>query len=126
MIRAATAEDVSRIAAVVVFVRRVKFRPIFQDDGYSFGELQVLPVAERYADPAILAHIHVFDDGIVKGFIHIEGAEIVTLYVDSFFWNQGSDLRSSSSPTGIPGPPTSGLWRRTPMPSASTSATAST
>lgn len=90
MIRPATAEDVSRIAEIVVFVRRVKFRPIFQDDGYSFGELQVMPMARRYADPATLAHIHVFDDdGIVKGFIHIEGAEIVTLYVDTFFWDQG-------------------------------------
>ena len=90
VIREATAKDVSRIAEIRVYVNRVKFWPIFQDDAYSFDELQVLPVAEKYANPATLANIHVFDDnGIVKGFIHVEGEEILTLYVDSFFWSQG-------------------------------------
>ena len=31
----------------------------------------------------------VYDDGIVKGLIHIKNAEIVELYVDYFFQNQG-------------------------------------
>ncbi len=88
MIRPATKDDLSRIAEILVFVKRVKFRPIFQDDDYSFGELQVLRVAEQYVP--ILPYIHVFDDnGIVKGLIHIEGNEIVELYVDYFFWDQG-------------------------------------
>ena len=88
MIRPATKDDLSRIAEILVFVKRVKFRPIFQDDDYSFGELQVLRVAEQYAP--LLPAIHVFDDnGIVKGLIHIEGNEIVELYVDYFFWDQG-------------------------------------
>ena len=88
MIRPAIKDDLSRIAEILVFVKRVKFRPIFQDDDYSFGELQVLRVAEQYA--AFLPDIHVFDDnGIVKGLIHIEGSEIVELYVDYFFWDQG-------------------------------------
>ena len=88
MIRPATRDDLSRIAEILVFVKRVKFRPIFQDDDYSFGELQVLRVAEQYA--AFLPDIHVFDDnGIVKGFIHIVGNEVVELYVDYFFWDQG-------------------------------------
>lgn len=30
-----------------------------------------------------------YDDGIVKGMIHIEKDEIVELYVDTFFENQG-------------------------------------
>ena len=90
MIRKAVSHDVSRIAEILVFVKRIKYRPIFQDDDYSFGELQVLPVAEEYAKQEILDHIWVFDDhGIVKGFIHIEGQEIKELYVDYFFQNMG-------------------------------------
>ena len=88
-IRKATEKDISRIAEILVFVKRIKFRPIFQDDDYSFGELQVLPVAKKYAEPDILDNILVYDDGIVKGFIHIDGNEIVELYVDYFFQNQG-------------------------------------
>lgn len=90
MIRKAIPADVSRIAEILVFVKRVKFRPIFQDDDYSFGELQVLPVAQQYGKPEMLEHILVYDDGgIVKGLVRIEGNEIVELYVDYFFWNQG-------------------------------------
>lgn len=90
MIRNATLEDISRIAEILVFVKRIKFRPIFQDDDFSFGELQVLKVAEEYKKPEILDHILVYEDNrIVKGLIHIEGKEIVELYVDYFFQNQG-------------------------------------
>lgn len=89
MIRKAALRDISRIAEILVFVKRVKFRPIFQDDDYSFNELQVLSVAEKYSASALLDHIWVFDDGIVKGLIHIEGNEIAELYVDWFFQNQG-------------------------------------
>ncbi len=89
-IRKAAEKDLSRIAEILVFVKRVKFRPIFQDDGYSFGELQVIPVAERYRDSGALDHTLVYDDGgIVKGLIHIEGNEIAELYVDHFFQNRG-------------------------------------
>lgn len=88
-IRKATEQDLSRIAEILVFVKRINFRPIFQNDDYSFGELQVLTVAKEYSNPDILSHIWVYDDGIVKGLIHIEGEEIKTLYVDAFFQNQG-------------------------------------
>ena len=57
MIRKATKEDISRIAEILVFVKRMKFRPIFQDDYYSFGELQVFPVAKKYANADILDNI---------------------------------------------------------------------
>ena len=88
MIRKATPEDLSRIAEILVFVKRIKFRPIFQDDDYSFGELQVLPVAKQYTE--LLDRIWVYDDnGIVKGLIHIEGEEIKELYVDYFFQDMG-------------------------------------
>ena len=89
VIRKATINDISRIAEILVFVKRMKFRPIFQDDEYSFGELQVLSVAAKYAEPAILDNILVYDDGIVKGLIHIKENEIAELYVDYFFQNQG-------------------------------------
>lgn len=90
MIRKALSHDVSRIAEILVFVKRIKYRPIFQDDDYAFGELQVLPVAQEYSKQEILDHIWVYDDhGIVKGFIHIEGREIKELYVDYFFQNLG-------------------------------------
>ena len=78
MIRKANLQDISRIAEILVFVKRIKFRPIFKDDDYSFGELQVLPVAEKYSKPEILDYIWVYEDkGIVKGLIHIEGKEVV-------------------------------------------------
>lgn len=88
-IRQATVKDISRIAEILVFVKRSNFRPIFKNDDYSFGELQVLSVAKEYAKPDILNHIWVYDDGIVKGLIRVEDEEIRELYVDSFFQNQG-------------------------------------
>ena len=89
MIRKAAPADLSRIAEILVFTKRMKYRSIFHDDAFSFGMLQVLPVAEEYADPQILEHIFVYDDGIVKGLIRIEEDEIAELYVDSFFHGQG-------------------------------------
>ena len=88
-IRKAAIQDLSRIAEILVFVKRMNYRRIFQGDAVSFGVLQVLSVAEEYADPEILEHIWVYDDGFVKGLIHIEGKQIRELYVDSFFENQG-------------------------------------
>ena len=88
-IHQATPADLSRIAEILVFDKRINFRPIFQDDDYSFNVLQVLKVAEEYAKPEILDRIYVYDDGIVKGLIHIEGTEIKELYVDHFFQSQG-------------------------------------
>ncbi len=89
-IRPAKEVDLSRIAEILVFAKRINFRPIFQDDDYSFVELQVLSVAREYADPAILGKIWVYDDGIVKGLIHIDGEEIKELYVEPFFQSQGA------------------------------------
>lgn len=89
MIRKASIRDLSRIAEILVFVKRIKYRPIFKDDDFSFNHLQVLTVAKQYEHPEVLNHIWVYDDGITKGLIHIEGQEIVELYVDYFFQNQG-------------------------------------
>lgn len=90
MIRPANKKDISRIAEILVFTKRMNFRPIFHDDQFSFGELQVLRVAQEYLDhPEILNLIWVFDDGIVKGLIHIAGEEVKQLYVDHFFEGEG-------------------------------------
>ena len=91
-IRKAEHKDLSRIAEILVFTKRIKYRSIFHNDDYSFNELQVIKLIEEY--DKVLKNIFVYDDGIVKGMIHIEGKEIVELYVDCFFWNQkiGSKL----------------------------------
>ena len=89
-VRQAETGDVSRIAEIFVFVRREKFFPIFQNEPYSFGELQVLPVAREYLDsPGRLQDVLVYDDGIVRGFLEMDGSEIKHLYVESFFRGQG-------------------------------------
>ncbi len=88
-IRRAKPEDLSRIAEILVFDKRVKYRSIFHNDDYSFNELQVMKLVEEYGQLEIFDNIWVYDDGIVKGMIHVDGKEIVELYVDYFFWNQG-------------------------------------
>lgn len=87
MIRKAEIKDLSRIAEILVFVKRLNFRRIFHNDEYSFNELQVIRVANEYQ--SYLEDIYVYDDGIVKGLIHIQGKEVKSLYVDSFFESQG-------------------------------------
>lgn len=89
MIRKAEPKDLSRIAEILVFTKRMKYRSIFHNDEYSFNELQVVKVADEFNDPELLDKVWVYDDGIVKGMIHLEGKEIVELYVDYFFWKEG-------------------------------------
>ena len=89
-IRKATIADVSRIAEILVFTKRMNYRPIFQNDKVSFGEIQVLPLAQEYLkSPELLEPIWVYDDEFVKGVLHVEDNGIQELYVDSFFQNQG-------------------------------------
>ena len=59
MIRKAEKKDLSRIAEILVFVKRIKYRPIFQNDDYSFGDLQVIKIAEKYSSPEKLDNIWV-------------------------------------------------------------------
>ena len=90
LIRKASVEDISRIAEILVFVKRMNYRAIFRNDAVSFGEIQVIPVAERYSKPEILDSIWVYEaEGIVKGLIRIVGKEVVELYVEHFFQGQG-------------------------------------
>ena len=90
LIRKASIKDISRIAEILVFVKRMNYRSIFNDDSVSFGEIQVIPVAEEYSAPEILDNIWVYEaEGIVKGMIRIVDKEIVELYVEHFFQGQG-------------------------------------
>ena len=89
MIRKAEPKDISRIAEILVFTKRMKYRSIFNNDEYSFNGLQVVKVADEFKDPEHLDKVWVYDDGIVKGMIHLEGKEIAELYVDYFFWKEG-------------------------------------
>ena len=90
MIRQATIADASRIAEILIFTKRMNYRKIFCDDKVSFGEMQVYPLAKRYIDDSDeLNGMWVYDDEFVKGVININGKQIVELYVDPFFENQG-------------------------------------
>lgn len=88
-IRRATAADVFRIAEIEVFNYRLNFYPIFRNDKFYFGELQVSSEAEKLADGEILQDIYVYDDGAVKGFIIIEGCEVWKLFVEPVLHGQG-------------------------------------
>lgn len=89
-IRKASIQDVSRIAEILVFTKRMNYRPIFHNDKVSFGEMQVFPLAKDYFDnPEKLTNIWVYDDEFVKGMLHVEGQELMELYVDTFFQNEG-------------------------------------
>ena len=89
MIRKAEPKDLSRIAEILVFTKRMKYRAIFHNDEYSFNELQVVKVADEFKDPELLDKVWVYDDGIIKGMLHLDGKEISELYVDYFFWKEG-------------------------------------
>ena len=88
MIRKSTETDLTRLAEISVFTKRVAYRPIFNDDKFSFNVLTVPGVMDVLR--MSLDAIWVWEDsGIVKGFVHIEGDEIKELYVDWFFQGEG-------------------------------------
>ncbi|MBR3823912.1 MAG: GNAT family N-acetyltransferase [Lachnospiraceae bacterium] len=94
MVRKATKKDISRIAEIIVFGKRVAYRTIFQNDEVSFNEIQVIPLWEEYKDNLEkMEHMLVFDDGIVKGVINCnpvgDEVEICEFYVEPFFKGQG-------------------------------------
>ena len=72
-IRKATVADASRVAEILVFTKRMNYRSIFHNDQVSFGEMQVLPLAQEYLNrPERLENIWVYDDEFVKGMVHVE------------------------------------------------------
>ncbi|MDE7398781.1 MAG: GNAT family N-acetyltransferase [Oscillospiraceae bacterium] len=95
MIRQADKQDIPRIAEIIVFGKRVAYRPIFENDYVSFNELQVVNLYEEYkSNPDRLDGMLLYDDGIVKGVINGQPIddktiEITDFYVDPFFIRQG-------------------------------------
>ena len=113
MIRPAIPEDASRIAEILVFSKRTNYRSIFHNDAYSFGELQVLPLAlELQRDTALLSEYWVYDDEFVKGLVRISGEEIVQCYVDVFSSGRGSAARCWILPASKEARGFSGYWRK--------------
>ena len=90
MVRHATMEDISRIAEIIVFGKRVAYRSIFQNDYFSFNELQVLSIIDEFrANSSMINNFLVYDDGIVRGVINRmnkgDETEICEFYVEPFF-----------------------------------------
>lgn len=79
-IRKAKLSDAERMAEIEIFNYRLNFYPIFKSDDYYFGELSVSKKAKEYAE--IIENVFVYDDGVIKGFIVIEGTEIKKLFVE--------------------------------------------
>lgn len=94
-------KDLSRIAEIIVFGKRVAYRDIFQNDYFSFHELQVMDLVETYrVNPELIKHMLVYDDGIVKGVInreyHDNAVEISEFYIEPVFKRQGISLPGDS------------------------------
>ena len=91
-IRKAEINDLSRIAEIQVFNYRLYFYPIFKSDEYYFDELRVPSLMQEY--DAGLDSLYVYDDGVVKGFVKIEGTYIARLFVEPVLQNAsiGSQL----------------------------------
>ena len=84
-IRKAECKDLARIAEILVFNYRLFFYPIFQSDEYYFDELSVPALMKKYETE--LDSLYVYDDGVVKGFIKIEGTYIARLFVEPVLQN---------------------------------------
>ena len=86
-IRKATIVDLARIAEIVIFNYRLNFYPIFKNDDYYFNALQVPTIMKQYE--RTIDHMWVYDDGAVKGIIHIENQEIKKLFVEPVLQGNG-------------------------------------
>lgn len=89
-VRKAVPDDACRLAEIEVFNYRLNFYPLFRTDRYFFSELNVPVLMQEYRDmPERIEHTFVFDDGVVKGFIRVNGEEIEKLFVEPIFQGQG-------------------------------------
>lgn len=89
-IRRAVEADAFRLAEIEVFAYRLDFYPLFKTDDYFFSELNVPVLIEEYrSEPERTARTLVYDDGIIKGFIRINGEEVEKLFVEPAFRGRG-------------------------------------
>ena len=88
IIRKAKLDDLARIAEIEVFNYRLNFYPIFKDDSFYFGEMQVLNVTQT--NKSHMDQMWVYDDnGIVKGFLWVDDKQIKKLFVEPVLQSQG-------------------------------------
>ena len=82
-IRIATKQDANRLAEIEIFCYRLNFYPIFRNDDFYFSELTTPNLIQIYEEsPEILSRTFVYDDGVVKGFVRINGTQIEKLFVE--------------------------------------------
>lgn len=103
-IRRATAADACRLAETEVFDYRLNFYPFFHTDAYFFGEMNVPALIGEYLrEPERIDRTLVYDDGIVKGFIRVNGREIEKLFVEPVFQNMGIGSRLLETAVALTG-----------------------
>lgn len=89
-VRRATVADIARIAEIEIFNYRLNFYPIFQNDWFYFDEKQVPKEMKRYeTEEGLLENTYVYDDGVVKGFIQMDGSKVAKLFVEPVLQGQG-------------------------------------
>lgn len=88
-IRKATENDIYRISEILTFNYRLNFYPIFKNDQFYFAEMSVNNLAEEIRNSDFLNNAYVYDDGVVKGFVKIQGKEIQKLFVEPVLQGQG-------------------------------------
>lgn len=90
-IRKATTKDLSRIGEILTFNNRINFFPIFKDEEFSFGTVNVLYYVKEHLedDMKLLKQTYVYDDGIVRGLVRIDGKEVSKLFVEPAFQSMG-------------------------------------
>lgn len=86
-IRRAKETDLARIAEIEIFNYRLNFYPIFRNDDFYFDELSV-PVYMEDIHPH-LERMFVYDDGVVKGFISVDGRRVDKLFVEPVLQGRG-------------------------------------
>ena len=105
-IRKAIIDDLARIAEIVIFNYRLNFYPIYKNDDYYFGELQVPKLMDQYE--SVVDNIWVYDDGAIKGIIQIENKEIKKLFVEPVL--QGNNIGSKLLVFAIENHKANTLW----------------
>ena len=89
-IRQATMADTARVAEIEIFNYRINFYPIFLCDEFYFGEKQVPKEMKRYeTEEGLLENTYVYDDGVIKGFIQLDGNKVAKLFVEPVLQGQG-------------------------------------
>jgi len=89
-VRQATPADIARVAEIEIFNYRLNFYPIFLCDEFYFQDKQVPKEMKRYeTEEGLLENTFVYDDGVVKGFIQLDGTKVAKLFVEPVLQGNG-------------------------------------